>query len=163
MDTFQIQCTLQNVKSFLGVFPSDLLPPKSISRSGTVIINADPHTERGSHWLAIHLEPRSSSAYYFDSYGLFPFVPAIRSFLRRNCTVCDYNVTRLQGLISTVCGHYCCLFALYTDRGYTPKQFVALFNADMADRQVEEIFLSEFGSLRAVPRGGQCSSNTYIR
>ena len=142
MDTVQIQCTPQNVKSFLGVFPSDLLP-KSISRSGSVIINADPHTERGSHWLAIHLEPRPSSAYYFDSYGLFLLVHSIRSFLRRNCTVWDYNVTRLQGLISTVCGHYCCLFDLYTDRGYTPKQFVALFNADIADRQVEEIFLSE--------------------
>jgi len=75
----------------------------------------------------------------------------------------DYNVTQLQVLISAVCGHYCCLFALYMDRGYTPKQFVALFNADIADRQVEEIFLKKFGSLRRVQRGGQCSSNTYIR
>ena len=144
METVKIQCTLENVKSFVGVFPSDLLP-KSISRSGCVIINADPHTERVSHWLAIHLEPRSSSAYFFDSYGIFPFITTIQAFLRRNCTVWDYDVTRLQGLTSAVCGHYCCLFALYIDRGYTPKQFVALFNADIADRQVEKI-LTEFGS-----------------
>ena len=45
MDTVQILSTLQNVKSLLGVFPSDLLP-HSIARSGTVIINADPYRER---------------------------------------------------------------------------------------------------------------------
>ena len=43
--TLQILCTLQNVKSFLDVFPSDLLP-HSITRSGSIIVNTDPHTER---------------------------------------------------------------------------------------------------------------------
>ena len=86
MDTIQIICTLQNVKSFLGVFSSDLLL-HSITRSGSVIINSDPHTDRGSHRLAIHFEPRSSSAYFFDSYGIFPIIPTIEEFLSRNCTV----------------------------------------------------------------------------
>ena len=111
MDTVQIECILQNVKSFIGVFPSDFLP-HSISRSGSFIINADPLTERGSHWLAIHFEPRSSSAYYFDSYGIFLIIPTMQAFLKRNCTVWDYKATRLQVLMSTVCGQYCCLFAL---------------------------------------------------
>ena len=76
-----ILCTLRNVKSFLGVYPSDLLL-HSIAQPGTVIINADPHTEKGSHWLAIHFERKASSAYYFDSYGISPLVPAIHAFLR---------------------------------------------------------------------------------
>jgi len=71
MDTVQILCNLRNVKSFLGVFRSDILP-NSIVRSGTVIINADPHTEKGSQLLAIHFEPKASSAYYFDSCGIPP-------------------------------------------------------------------------------------------
>jgi len=54
-------------------------------------------------------------------------------------------------MTSEVCGKYCCLFALYTDRGYTPQQFVALFG-DAEDRQVEEIFTAEFGA--KMPRGG---------
>jgi len=37
----------------LGVFPSDMLPT-SVTQSGTVIINADPHMEKGSYWLASH-------------------------------------------------------------------------------------------------------------
>ena len=101
MDTVQILCTLRNVKSFLGVYPSDLLP-HSIVQSFTVIINAEPHTEKGSQWLVIHFEPKASSAYYFDSYGI-PLVPAIHAFLRRNCTVWFYNTVQLQGLTSTVC------------------------------------------------------------
>lgn len=162
MDTVQVLCTLRNVRSFLGVFPSDLLP-HSIKRSGTIIINTDPHTERGSHWLAILIKPKSSSAYFFDSYGLPPIISDIHAFLKRNCTVWEYNKVHLQGLTSTVCGQYCCLFALYMDRGYTPQEFVGLFKADMADQQIAEMFHLEFGSLRTKPRGGQCSYNFYIR
>ena len=73
MDTIQISCTLKDVHSFLGVFPSDMLP-RSITRPSTVIVNADGHTQTGSHWLAIRLETRSSTAFYFDSYGLHPHI-----------------------------------------------------------------------------------------
>jgi len=45
--------TLKDVRLFLGVFPSDILL-RSVTQTGTVIINADPHTENGSHWLAVH-------------------------------------------------------------------------------------------------------------
>ena len=119
MDTVQILCTLQDVKSFLGVFPSDVLT-NSITRSDTFIINADLNTENVSHWLAIDFEPKASSAYYFDSYGISPIILAIRAFLRRNSTVWVYNTVQLQGLIRTVSGQYCCIFALYMDKCYTP-------------------------------------------
>jgi hypothetical protein len=162
MDTVQIICALRNVPSFLGVYPSDLLPTRAITRPGTVIINADPHTRSGSHWLAICLEPKSSSAFYFDSYGLTPLVPAIQSFLRRTSSVWDYN-TQLQGLTSNVCGHYCCLFALCLDEGLPPRQCVSHFGARHADERVLEIFASRFGSSVALHRGGQCCSARYIR
>jgi hypothetical protein len=155
MDTMQIQCTLRNVPSFLGVYPRDLLPSHTFTQPSTIIINTDPHTESGTHWLAIRLEPRSSTSYYFDSYGLPPFLPAIQSFLRHTCSVWDYNTTQLQSLTSNVCGLYCCLFVLYMDRGMTPRQFISLFNTRHADRQLRRLFHSEFGRIRG-PRGGQC-------
>ena len=46
MDTVQIQHALQGVNSFLGVYVSDLLP-RSIVQTGTIIVNTDPHTEKG--------------------------------------------------------------------------------------------------------------------
>ena len=45
MDTLQIMCCLRYMGSFLGVFPTDLLPGHSIARSGTLIVNANPHRE----------------------------------------------------------------------------------------------------------------------
>jgi len=127
MDTVQIQHALQGVNSFLGVYASDLLP-LSIAHTGTIIVNTDPHTEPGTHWQAIHFQNphRFSSGYFFDSYGRYPHIPGILDFIR-HCTVWQYNKTRLQGSTTTVCGEYCCLFALYMDRGYTPQQFERLF------------------------------------
>jgi len=119
MDTVQILCTQRNVNSFLYIYASDPLP-FSITETCTVIVNADPHTERGSHWLAVHLRPRSSNAYYFDSYGNITFVRGILAFTKPNCTTWERNKIQLESLTSDVCGKYCCLFALYMDRGYTP-------------------------------------------
>ena len=147
MDTIQISCTLKNIKSVLGAFPSDILP-HSITQPSTVIVNTDAHTQSGSNWLAIRLEPRSSTAFYFDSYGQSPRIHDIQSFLRRNSTVLNYNNAQHQGPLSTVCGKYCCLFAPYTDRRYTSQQFVGLFTPGSADQQVENLFAKEFGSLR---------------
>ena len=154
MDTVQIQCTLRDVGPFLDVFASNL--PHSITKTFTVIVIADPHAEGGSHWLPVHFRPKSSRTYYFDSYGIVPFVPDILEFIRRNYTTWDLNRRQFQGLTSYVCGKYCSLFALYMDRGYIPQQFVALFDVCNADRQVEGIFTAEFGG--EMPHGGlgQC-------
>ena len=68
MDTTHILCTLKDVPSFLGVCPSDILPSPSVTRSATLIVNTDPHTANRTHCLAIHLQPRSYSVYFFDYY-----------------------------------------------------------------------------------------------
>jgi len=63
MDTWQILCTLRDVNSFLALFPYYLLQSSSpVLKLCTLVVNADPHTEGGSHWLALRLKPRSSSA-----------------------------------------------------------------------------------------------------
>ena len=139
MDTVQILCRLRDVSSYLDVFPSDFLP-QSITRTSTVIINADPHTQGGSHCPGVHFRPKSSSAYYFDSYGIVLLVPSILAFIDRNCTTWDYNRRVLQCLMPDVCGKYCCLFALYMDRGYTPQKVISIFDGCIhADQQVEQM------------------------
>jgi hypothetical protein len=158
MNTLQILCTLRNVNSFLGIFPSDLLP-RIITKPGTIIVNCDPHTKDGSHWLAINFQSKSRSEFYFDSYGLRPYIPSIRSLLKRTCPVWNFNAEYLQVISSNVYGPYCCLFTLYLDRGYSPKQFVSLFDPRTADNRVAQMFASEFGSVResqGPARGGQC-------
>ena len=118
------------------------------------------HRERfalASHSFAIQIH----SSYYFDSYGLPPFIPSIQSFINRKCIVRDYNTIQLQGPTSNVCGKYCFIFALYMDRGYTPRQFVGLFTKASADNVVSDMFQSEFGILRNMSPGGQsCGSRS---
>ena len=143
MHKMQIRCTLRDVPSFLGVYPSDIRPP-SITRSANLIVNTDTHTSKGTYWLAIHVQPRFYSVYFLDSYGLPPLIPSILTFLRRACSVYEYNTIQLQGCTSSVCGEYCCLFALYIHRGYTPRQFVGLFDAATANRQISRLYASEF-------------------
>ena len=93
MDTVQIQHALQGVNSFLGVCASDFLP-LSIVQTGTIIVNTDPHTEPGVHWLAIHFQNphRYSSGYFFDSYDRYPFVPSILDYIRRH--LLSGNITK---------------------------------------------------------------------
>jgi len=153
MDTVQIACTLKDISSFRGVYPSDLLPTSI--QSGTVIINADPHTREGSHCLAIHFNYPFSSAFYFDSYWRAPCDQNILSFLKRNCAVWSYNSSSLQGPLSVVCGQYCCLFTRYMDKGITSLQFVRHFTAGTADRQIVLMFTAHFGPVCETPRGGQ--------
>ena len=112
----QILYMLKDVPSFIGVYPSNI-KPSSITRSTTLIVNINTHTAKRTHWPAIHLQPRSYSRYFFDSYVLLPLFPSILTFLHRACSVWEYNTMQLQGLTSTVCGEYCCLFALFIDLG----------------------------------------------
>jgi len=145
MDTVQLLCRLRDVSSFLDVFPSDLLP-HSITQTTTttVIINADPHTEGGSLWLGVHFRPKSSSAYYFDSYDIVLLVPSIQEFIKRNCATWEYNRRQLQGLTTDVCEKYC-------------RLFISLFNAcKAADQQVELLFTAEFGAQMSRGVWGQC-------
>jgi len=145
MDTIQIQHAVQVLNSFLGVYASHLLP-LSIAQTGTIIVNTDPHTEPGTNWQAIHFQNphRFSSGYFFDSYGRYPHIPSILDFIQRHCTEWKYNKTQLQGPNTTICGEYCCLFAVYLDRGYTPQQFEGLFAAAAsdADQRIHQLFCS---------------------
>ena len=160
METVQVICTLKDITTFRGLYPSDLLPT-SIQKTGTVIINADPYTREGSHWLAIHFGIPLSAAFYFDSNGRAPSNPNILSFLKLNCAIWGYNKSSLQGLTSVVCGQSCCLFTRYVDKGITPLQFVRLFTAGVADRQVVQFFKAHFGSVCGSPRGGQCCKPSH--
>jgi len=167
MDAIHIEHALQGLHSFLGIYASDLLP-LSIAQTGTIIVNTDPHTETGTHWQAIHFQKphRFSSGYFFDSYSRYPHIPSILDFIRLHCTVWQYKRTQLQGPTTTVCGEYCCLFALCMDRGYTLKQFEGLIAAAAsdADQRIHQIFCSEFGPTLCKQRsGGQCCTSLYKR
>lgn len=69
MDTISINCTIkpfQRQSIFKGVFPCDSLP-NQFSLPAIFVINLSPHTEGGTHWVAVYI-PVNRIAYYFDSF-----------------------------------------------------------------------------------------------
>jgi len=138
MDTWQILCTLRDVTSFLDVFPSDLLPPsRPVLKPCTHHQCRSPY--RGRFTLASHTSYTPLFECLFRFIWHLPLVFSIQTLLHHNCTIWEYKKRQLQGLTSEVCGQYCCLFALYMDRGYTPQQFITLFaGRSNADRLVKQ-------------------------
>ena len=44
------------------------------------VINLDPTSEPGEHWVAIYFDKRGRGE-YFDSYGLFPTLVGLKSYM----------------------------------------------------------------------------------
>lgn len=97
---------------FKGVYPSDQLPnPKKIKKLSCYVINTDPSTKSGSHWIGVILNSskKKKCNIYFDSYGHKPFVKSIQEFVGKNFI---HNKQQLQHPLSTTCGEWCIFFIL---------------------------------------------------
>ena len=105
---------------FLGVFPFDQFPTASLCYPTTslhsvntpalcTIINTDPSTSPGQHWVAFFKGPNAEQKQleFFDSYGQ---TPLIYGFTFPPDIKIISNTFPLQSLSTTVCGHYCILF-----------------------------------------------------
>lgn len=129
MDTNQINklvnINLEQIKCFLGVFPRDKLP-KTNKQHFALIVNTDKSDKPGQHWLAITC--KNGKGYYFDSFGLTPIEPEIKSFLKRNCPQgFVYNKNQIQHWQTKFCGLYASLMVIAMCKGIKFKTFLNLF------------------------------------
>ena len=105
---------------FLGFYSVNTLPhPREVARAVPccLIVNYDPETLPGSHWVACLVFP--NEVCWFDSYGLPPDAPDLiighktlfRAWLRNICahlsiSVYEYNKADLKGWTAKTCGHW---------------------------------------------------------
>lgn len=101
--------------------PFDVLPmdglPNVLPRSRSFfIINTDPSTKPGSHWIMVSLGGDSRSV-FFDSLGREPgyYHPGLARFVGQQYTSSPYP---LQPAISQRCGQYALFMCLYLARNY---------------------------------------------
>ena len=133
LDIAQILKTDRYTKHyFRGVFPSDRLPRQYLPRPSALVVNTDPSTKPGQHWIAIYVT-RNGVGEYFDSYGLPPVLPALSGFLTRNASAVHYNPYRLQGPLTAVCGQYCLFFLLHRCRDISMNKILHFFTEDTSD------------------------------
>jgi hypothetical protein len=98
---------LAPVKHSVGVYSAENLPSK-INRPAAIIVHSENSDKDIGHWLAIYLTKKC--AFYFDSYGLKPYVNNHINFLARNANKVYYNKKCYQAPATTVCGGYCLVF-----------------------------------------------------
>ena len=121
---------------FLGVFPRDKL---SLFGDGALVINTDPSTKPGEHWIAVFI--KNGSAEYFDSYGSDP--PKWLKKYWKN-VMWTSNPVPLQSPLSAVCGQYCVYYLLHKARGYDMNSLLLNFtdDVDFNDQMVHD-FIAE--------------------
>ena len=138
MDTHQIDHALRHVPFFRGTFASNQLPyVYMLDPPFALVVNTAPSAEEGDHWVAYYSDDRNQLE-YFDSLGKPPLT-AVR---------CQYNVRRIQGACSSVCGEYCIYF-LHSRavKNVSLEEFINSFsekNLEKNDKLVYRIVHHEF-------------------
>ena len=145
MDTTQLIRVLKKYKftkrTFCGVIPIDKLPIRKIKRPCSFIINTDPSSLPGQHWVTIFV-PRIGKIEYFDSYGRPPDDSKIMDFIKINGGEWDFNDKRIQGVQTITCGKFCVLYIAYRSVGISKKYFLNLFtnNLDQNEMLINHLF-----------------------
>ena len=103
---------------FLGTHPFDLFPlphllsyPPHPSTGICCIVNTDPSSKPGQHWVAFYRDLQKPPGHieFFDSYG---HPPSFYSFSLPDNLKIQSNTHQLQSFSTNVCGQYCILFLL---------------------------------------------------
>ena len=143
MNNLSITKVLENdidtKSSFKGVFASDTCP-RTLQRGRCYVINTDPVTFPGRHWVCVYVPQGKGSVEYFDSYGRPPTtVPGIANVLRNRNVI--HNTKQIQSLYSDVCGHYCIYFLKQRCVGRSMHHIVNKFTDDPRrnDKYVERL------------------------
>lgn len=143
MDTITIDCVIKSFQRqniFKGVFPCDSLPNR-FSLPAVFVINLSPHTEAGSHWIAIYIS-MNRIAFYFDSFGLPIKNSYILRFLKAHAIRITYNKTQVQHITSNKCGKFCCAFAIAILKNCSISSFMNKFckNLFVNDIVIENMY-----------------------
>lgn len=139
------------LKQTLKLIKREWMPPdNSWLRPLAIIVNTDPASKPGEHWLLIYYAGEENRPYYltlefFDSFGrrvkffhkqIGDFCRELKRYLTshlrkegapnwRKCAVTE-NRTVLQGLESSTCGHLIVLYCLFRARGFKPQHLIDL-------------------------------------
>lgn len=160
MDTVtlcRLACSDRKIrKTFGGVYASDSLPFENKIQSSAFIVNLDPHSMPGSHWVAIYFKQDNQTAYYFDSYGMPPSNKNILDFLQNNTNTIVYNKVCFQHNMSFYCGYFCLYFLFCCAR----EMFdMALLNR--RDKKKNDIIIRRFA--RQTFKPGKCCYFSYYK
>jgi hypothetical protein len=134
-----LETDLETKKFYIGSFAYDE-KPKIDTYPSCFILNTEPRTKSGQHWLAFYFDENKNS-YFFDSYGNDPSFYKVEDYLKTNSIKIFYNKKKIQGLLP-YCGFYCIFFLLFIVRGklndfYKPFSEILILNDNFMHENIE--------------------------
>lgn len=122
MNAKTIECWLEQLSGYKGVYPGNLFP--SLSKPGDFcIVNSQcfPCVNPIGHWLCMSRR-QDGKLEFFDSYGNHPTFYGFTE-------TCVYQPFQLQSYGSKWCGQYCVFYVLCRhELDFSLHQFVRLFS-----------------------------------
>jgi hypothetical protein len=92
-----------------------------------LVANTDRSGQKGEHWVAFFVKD-NNCVEYFDSFGMPPLNCDLFGFFQNvSKSKHLFNDVQLQGISSTVCGHYCIAFLARRCRGQSMFDIVHNF------------------------------------
>lgn len=125
MDSRQLQqCLVQDSVTrhvFGGVLALDELPQHpQPSNKQVFVVNTQPASKPGAHWLAVYLPPnKDQPVEFFDALGQPPnhYELPILQFLETNRLYYLYQDQQIQAHDAITCGHFCLYYLIHRLRG----------------------------------------------
>ena len=133
MNSTQIMQALKGVTEFGGIFASDELPNYIPNKPVYIIVNTDPASKPGKHWLALYIDGICNELY--DSLGkdASSYNKHIEYFMIIQSPKYKYNSQRLQNFGSDVCGNYCIQYIILREMGYSINEIVRDFSENLVN------------------------------
>ena len=119
---------------YRGIFTSNGLPEPNKLMETTpwfIIVNIDPNTSPGSHWVTIYCD-NTKSISYFCSVGTRPRGDILK-FLESYEDVI-INSHQLQTNDGDLCGEFCLFYADLRSLEFTDSEILQLFNPESANQ-----------------------------
>ena len=138
--------------ALFAVLACDQLPTRlDRTKQAAFIINLDSSADAGSHWVGLFFDGLSQFT-YFDSFGLPPRQPSIKTFIKNNSNrPLVYNSRVLQDILTNSCGLYAVYFVLLKARGASLNVILRPFSTSpnrqyINDRLISRLTLQLIGN-----------------
>src|ERR1700742_1337630 len=140
MNTNQVMSYLNVIcktrKAVFDVIPCDeLRNVKLVKFPLCLVVNTDPSTKPGDHWVALYIENKTSCVEFFDSYGfgIKYYAKEFKEFAIRCKRRLRENTRQLQNCGSVVCGNYALYFLYKRLKGCSPMNLYCSFTNNFAN------------------------------
>lgn len=130
---------------FLGVYAINELPKISV-KPCALVINLDPNTHPGSHWVCAYFYKQTCD--YFDSYGLKPILLLKRYMLKYSDTIL-FSTKQLQSPFSSTCGQMCIYFLVWRARNVPLLKIISSLDVSYADEFIT-LFVNKLFKINTV-------------